>query len=63
MTSEKPNPTPHAREFMAENAKSLVIEGRVNVRVGGAVYILENGKTFDLTSEDCRSMPYPKWKI
>ncbi len=53
-------PTKKAAEFMAENKKSIVVSGSAKDG-GGGVYTLKNGKRFDLSLEDMRSMPMPDW--
>lgn len=62
-------PTPNARAFMAANDLWPVISGDVSndkktgARIGR--YILEDGKRFDLTTADARTLPegYPIWKL
>ena len=58
-------PTKAAKEFMDENDKSKTVEGYANGAAKGGTYILENGKSFRLTLEDCQSLPddYPKWLL
>lgn len=56
-------PTPDAAKFMKANKKHLVIAGDVMMHDGTVYYRLENGATYTLTSEDCRSMPMPVWKL
>lgn len=55
-----PTPTPKAAEFIAANAKSGVISGAA-FSGGGGNYTLADGRSFDLSLEDMRSMPMPKW--
>lgn len=57
-----------ARAFMAANDQSPVVEGWAhNADNGGGqggVYVLDDGRRFDLSSDVCRALPegYPKWK-
>jgi hypothetical protein len=53
-------PTPKAAEFTKANAKSGVISGAVFAG-GGGNYTLADGRSFDLSLADMRSMPMPKW--
>lgn len=55
-------PTQGAVEFMQANSLSPVVWGGVNVAWGVVMYQLENGTAWQLTSEDERSMPAPRWK-
>ena len=56
------DPPPKARQFMRANDKSPVIEGSAKSG-GGGYYTLKNKQRWDLSLEDCRSLPeaYPKW--
>ena len=68
-------PTKAAAAFIAANAKSPVVEGEVKTialpgkggmieHIGdGGRYRLKNGKWYDLSLEDCRSMPMPRWDL
>lgn len=57
------SPTEKARTFMAANDESKVIAGHARLG-GGGTYRLQDGRFFDLTIEDARSLPggYPKWQ-
>lgn len=55
--------TPKAREFMKANKQSPVVVGEA-IGIGGGQgcrYILEDGRAFRLSAEDCQSMPVPRW--
>lgn len=54
-------PTPKAAEFIKANAESGVISGAAHGPQGGGTYTLADGRSFDLSLEDMRSMPMPKW--
>lgn len=57
-------PTKRAEEFMKANDKSIVIAGQAHGNGGkGGIYTLANGRKFDLSLEDCQSLPdeYPNW--
>lgn len=54
-----------AGRFSEENALSPVVYGSVTgpeANPTGAFYRLENGKTFELTSQECR-LVNPRWAI
>jgi len=53
-------PTKKAARFMAENKESHVVSGTAK-HGGGGIYTLKNGKRFDLSLDDMRSMPMPDW--
>jgi hypothetical protein len=62
--------TANAAAFLAANKESPVVSGAVTHKgaerpenVTGSVYELDDGRTFTLTTEECRSMPVPRWKI
>lgn len=53
-----------AEAFMIANDQSPVVEGYVHGKGGeGGVYILEDGRSFDLSLEEMRKLPetYPDW--
>lgn len=59
--------TKRAEAFMTANDESPVVEGWANgpPRFGGG-YKLRDGRRFDLSLEDCRSLApnsYPRWDI
>jgi ABC-type uncharacterized transport system substrate-binding protein len=63
--------TPKSQSFVAENKKSPVVYGAAThipgeaeapENVTGCRYTLENGRTFTLTSAECRTVK-PKWKL
>lgn len=52
-----------AYEFIEANKQSPVVEGRVIGRGGqGAVYRLDDGRTFRLSADVC-AMVEPRWKL
>lgn len=53
-------PTPKAQGFIDANKESPVVSGSAHPG-GGGVYTLEDGRSFSLSLEDCRSMPMPRW--
>lgn len=60
MTTEK------AAAFIVANAASRVVSGRVINQGGeGAHYTLQNGECWELTAEDCLSLPdgSPIWFV
>ena len=61
-------PTRHAQLFMEANDLSPVVEGWAHFpnpseNKGGGGYRLDDGRIFNLTAEDCRSLTkqYPRW--
>jgi hypothetical protein len=54
-------PTPKAAEFIKANAESGVVSGAAHGPQGGGTYTLADGRSFDLSLEDMRSMSMPKW--
>lgn len=53
-----------AARFLEANKRSPVVYGSVldPHRGGrGCFYRLEDGKTFTLTAEDCRTVGFPRW--
>lgn len=49
--------------FIKSNASALIVSGEIQGRAsGGAVYILENGDTFDLTALECQQIE-PRWSL
>jgi hypothetical protein len=71
MTLTDIKPTVKAAQFMLANDRSPVVSGAAMHKgeerpenVTGARYTLQDHKSFELSSEDLRSMPreYPKWK-
>lgn len=60
-------PTPRAAEFLAANAQSPVVAGRLiepnpNKPPKGIIYQLDDGRLFRLGVKDARSIPMPRWK-
>lgn len=53
-------PTKKAGQFMSANKESGVVSGHA-FNGGGGNYRLADGRSFDLTLEDMRSMPMPRW--
>lgn len=53
-------PTKKAAEFIKANSESGVIAGAAR-STGGGTYTLADGRSFDLSLDDLRSMPMPKW--
>ena len=54
-------PTKAAAKFIAANAESGVVSGAAFGKGRGGNYTLADGRSFDLTLEDMRSMPMPRW--
>jgi hypothetical protein len=53
-----------ANRFLEANKRSPVVYGSVlDVPRGGrgCFYRLEDGKTFELTADDCRAVGFPRW--
>lgn len=55
-----PKPTPAAAKFIAANKESGVVSGAA-FNGGGGNYTLADGRSFDLSLADMRSMPMPRW--
>lgn len=61
-----PKPTRIALEFMRDNDMAQVISANVKGQGGaGGIFYLANRRRYDLSREDCASLPrgYPKWKF
>ena len=55
--------SPTAAEFIAANKRSRVVSGHAVAGGGqGAHYVLANGRSFDLTVEDCAAVAPIRWK-
>jgi hypothetical protein len=55
--------TANAKRFVAANAASPVVAGIAKGKGGeGAVYILADGKRFELSREECESV-VPRWAL
>jgi len=61
---EQPRLTDAAAQFVKENDNSPVVSASVK-HGGGMTGRLKNGRVFDLSLDDSRSLPegYPKWDI
>lgn len=58
--------THKAAKFLEANKRSPVVYGSVTGPDGaptGCYYRLADGKTFELTSAELRSMPPPRWAL
>lgn len=55
--------TRKAAQFVKANTESKVVSGAALGEGKGGSYTLEDGRSFRLSLEDCRSLPdnYPKW--
>lgn len=60
---KKIEPTENALAFMKANDASDVVEGSAKGPGRGGYYRLADGRVFELTVADCRSIPdgYPRW--